>query len=363
MPSDRIRELDGVRGLAIVFVLIWHYATSLFDLRGPIGHAVYRSICWTWSGVDLFFVLSGFLIVGILMRHSSCPHYFRTFYARRVLRIIPLYYLLILGFILFRSLGLQARFYWLMAHPFPMWSYFAFVQNFLMGHAWRWGPPWLGITWSLAVEEQFYLLMPLLIFAANKRYLPLIFGAGILAAPVIRAMLPHLCATVLLPARMDSILIGALIAYYFENERVRSFLLRGKNMLRLLFVVFFIPACYMFDRGPAWKLGGSMIHSLLGIAYGFLVLIALICVSDWEGKFLRQKALAFLGKIPYCVYLIHSLVLGLLYPLILKQDPKIENLNGFLVACVALVLTIFVAALSYRYFEKPILDYAKRFKY
>jgi peptidoglycan/LPS O-acetylase OafA/YrhL len=172
--EPRSPALDGVRGVAILLVLFWHLYACVphpqwtqnfipFDWLANMG----------WSGVILFFVLSGFLIARILLRHRQQPRYFSTFYIRRTARIIPLYYLCLGSFLLVR--------HWLPSaenppltplldnHSIALWPYAIFVQNYAMAQINHFGGAWLGVTWSLAIEEQFYLLLPLLIAIAPRR--------------------------------------------------------------------------------------------------------------------------------------------------------------------------------------------------
>src|SRR5579862_7509574 len=169
--TGRIQELDGVRGLAILLILIDHYIYgSLGQYRDtPLGAIIRDVFPLSWSGVDLFFVLSGFLIGGILMDHRDSTDYFKTFYIRRACRILPIYFIWIILFFsiawLFSShasSGWYAEEFRRIPH-LPDWRYFFFLQNFNMATTNDFGPVWTGITWSLCIEEQFYLLMPLII--------------------------------------------------------------------------------------------------------------------------------------------------------------------------------------------------------
>lgn len=153
-----IKPLDGLRAIAIAMVLVWHYVTNAIDpaLFGGGARVLQMVTSMTWSGVDLFFVLSGFLIGRILIAHRDSAHYFSAFYIRRCLRIFPAYYL-VLGLIAMLGMSpLAAQLPWLMDDLKPAWSYAAYLQNFFMGDGF--GGNALSVTWSLAVEEQFYLL-------------------------------------------------------------------------------------------------------------------------------------------------------------------------------------------------------------
>ena len=156
----RCAQLDGVRGVALAMVLVWHCFCCQVDAESPvIVGSVSRAFSLGWSGVDLFFVLSGFLIAGILLDHQKTSNYFRVFYLRRTCRIFPLYFLLLGAFVcLYRTpLAASDSFRWLFENPHPIRSYATFTQNIFMATRGSFGPHWLGITWSLAVEEQLTL--------------------------------------------------------------------------------------------------------------------------------------------------------------------------------------------------------------
>lgn len=174
----RIPELDGLRGLAILLVIFFHYTNgeSLTRLDG-LAYYVQRSAASSWTGVNLFFVLSGFLIGGILVDARGSDSYFRTFYARRFFRIIPIYYLWICLYIaLVSAAGHAIRLHSFSGKALPrgfeVYAHFLFIQNLIPNggspQSGLWGS-WFGHLWSLAVEEQFYLLAPLMIWWLSPR--------------------------------------------------------------------------------------------------------------------------------------------------------------------------------------------------
>src|ERR1700733_691121 len=210
--SYNIRALDGIRGLAIIFVMLFH-----FEGRVPACNVVIGSlkfICgFGWFGVDLFFALSGFLITGILLDTRQADNYFGAFYARRILRIFPLYYAVLTAVLV--AAGLK--------HPRPNGVplvadeklYFLYLTNWLALWKGKWGPNMLGHFWSLAVEEQFYLIWPFCVWWLIPRKL---ITMAIVASSV--ALLVRICwvahsgpsqAIVMSTlTRMDSLLCGAL---------------------------------------------------------------------------------------------------------------------------------------------------------
>ena len=157
-PNSRIVELDGLRGCACLIVVISHY----------FGEVAYGAgfLCLEWIGVDLFFCLSGFLIGGILLDNRASPSYFGTFYIRRSLRIFPIYYLSV-------SLVLLAlpRLAGPAEAAYPVGIYYGYLQNFAMSFTGVETPRWLTPTWTLCVEEQFYLLLPAILYLTPRRWL------------------------------------------------------------------------------------------------------------------------------------------------------------------------------------------------
>src|SRR5277367_5847036 len=217
----RIPELDGLRGLAILLVILCHYVGE--SDHKPLGywpHRVLSAFAIGWSGVDLFFVLSGFLIGGILLEARGSPNYFRAFYMRRVFRIFPIYYLWILLFAVLALLGLSG-------FPFPFEVHrqdllqipvqLAFLQN-MKFNSYEFPYLWFVVTWSLAVEEQFYLIAPPLIRFLSHRRLLAVLAATICVAPFIRLYIFYhialgtFAAAYLLPCRADTLACGILLA-------------------------------------------------------------------------------------------------------------------------------------------------------
>jgi peptidoglycan/LPS O-acetylase OafA/YrhL len=268
--SVRMPELDGLRGIAIFLVLIWHYALGTFVLE-PGSTAAYALACLrlTWSGVDLFFVLSGFLIGGILIDNQKSNNYFKVFYARRVCRIFPLYFywlLLFCGLLFTAHLLFLPNLAWLLADPvkmaanpanlelppdpLPLWSYATFSQNFLMTYRNTMGPNWMGITWSLAVEEQFYCALPFIIRYLEPRKLPWFLVGFILAAPLLRVSLSFsfssgpLAAYVLTPCRADALLLGALCAWVVRQQQIAQLLADHTKALYAAFVILLLGAVF-----------------------------------------------------------------------------------------------------------------------
>src|SRR5262245_37085760 len=201
MNNTRIVELDGIRGAASLAVLIAHYF-------GEVPHGI-PGLMTGWIGVDTFFVLSGFLIGSIILAQHREPQFFRTFYLRRAARIIPIY--AVVCAITLTLAAATAGNTW-SDDPYGAGVYATFSQNFAMA-VWGGGGKWLQPTWTLAVEEQFYLVLPALIVVTPRRWRVAALVTLFCTALVIRLMLaPSLAAFTLLPSRMDLLLCGVGIA-------------------------------------------------------------------------------------------------------------------------------------------------------
>src|SRR5215475_10089221 len=187
-PKQRLIELDGLRGFALVMILVFHALSQEGDY--PYGSLLYflqRSVGMGWTALDLFFVLSGFLIGGILMDARDSPSYFKTFYARRFFRIVPVYFAWVLLYVLLVAFaadevvklsnsGLRPPL------NFSIWSHFLFLQNSFHFHYLGLSGAWFGHLWSLAVEEQFYLVAPLVVRFVPPRHLKWILAATVALA-------------------------------------------------------------------------------------------------------------------------------------------------------------------------------------
>jgi peptidoglycan/LPS O-acetylase OafA/YrhL len=310
-----------------------------------------------WSGVDLFFVLSGFLIGGILLDHRMCSNYFQVFYIRRICRILPLYFSLLFLYLML-SRHSSPSYAWLFADPLPIWSYLTFTQNYLVS-GFDQGGHWLGITWSLAVEEQFYLGLPLLIRFASTPVFLLMSTTLVLLAPVMRFWVGDVGAFAYTFCRTDSVFIGVLLAWFYRNRRFIEFL--RQNRVACWGALSIMITLTSFALLAAYGLGGIGNHFWFAILYGiFLILIVVFAESRLAG-IIRNRCLVWLGIRSYFIYLAHQAVSGLLHGALFGAEPKIDSWFHFVVTMTALIVVLFLASASYRYFELPFLCYGRKF--
>ena len=356
--APRIRELDGIRGLAIVMVLLAHYIQNpLITVSGVLPKYTAKLLSLTWSGVDLFFVLSGFLICGILIDNKGSPTLFRTFYVRRSLRILPLYFLLLGIFFLLKSRLVIPP---LFDHALPFWSYATFTQNIVMVQFPDTTNYWLGLTWSLAVEEQFYLILPLVVALFPKRYLMGLFCVGILGAALLRLLFPGYHAYLLTPWRADALLTGALVALLVRSSVVMSWIAKNKRLLVAAFLVLLAGAGIMTAK--PWS-SWARNHLWLAMLYGSFLLVALTNAMPPINRILRSGWLVWMGAVSYGVYLLHGPVAGLLHWFISGTGVELRTSLHFATTALAMLITLGLAALSFRYFETPLLGIAHKLKY
>ena len=366
----RIPELDGIRGTAILIIIIFHWfilegtvvLPSRFETVGSFG----------WTGGDLFFVLSGFLIGGILMDAKHASNYFSVFYFRRFCRILPLY-----GAVCLLSLAVYyahlSTHGWLFEGKIPWYAYLTFGQNFWMAKYNAVSSHQIDVTWSLAVEEQFYLTLPLVIWMVKPKYLLHMLISGIVSAPLVRMTLwftlnleHRVTATYLLaPCRMDALLLGVLAAWAVRREASWQWLLANKSVLKIS--CFGLGLGFLVMIRMRWGLGSfalvSFGYTWIALFYLSLLLLAVTQEDSLASKIFKMRFLTELGTLAYGLFLFHQPVLGLVYALLVKASPKLEGAGELGVTLLAAIPLALLARLSWDYFEKPLVNIGRRHKY
>jgi peptidoglycan/LPS O-acetylase OafA/YrhL len=213
--TQRIPQPDVVRGIAILLVLV--HNLNAFTVR-PFSYLT----TYGWMGVDLFFVLSGFLITGILLDSKQSARFFTNFYARRCLRIWPLYYVVFLSIFVVLPLLWHQQAHDIFQRAHPWWSYFFYLQNFFVAQPLKsFGA--LGVTWSLAVEELFYLVWPLFVRFLGLTQLRWVAWCIILGSPALRLFLSNRHVLIYSNpfCRLDGMMAGALLALYVRKPGIQ----------------------------------------------------------------------------------------------------------------------------------------------
>ena len=366
--SRHIASLDGLRGLAFLMIFFRHYGITSHQKQLWVKIAAY--LCYGgWMGVDLFFVLSGFLITGILLDTRESPRYFTNFYARRVLRIFPLYYTaLAVLFVLTPWLHLQ----WHGGH----FAYLFYAGNL----AYNLNPSLAEVKpavsflhlWSLAVEEQFYLIWPLVVMmVSSRRRLAWICGGLSLAGLALRVCLllwlprgdAYEWCYAELPTHMDGLLYGALAAISIRELSLQGALQWAHKILPY-------ALCAM---GLVIAFGGVDFHSISMTVIGFPVLAAifacLVLLSLRSGSLVNRfgnvPALRFIGRYSYGMYVYHILFWPGLSWILPWQQVRLHSvvLGGLGFMLLLLAGTMGVSVASYELYEKQWLRLKKRFAY
>ncbi len=369
--TSRIPELDGIRGVAILLVLIWHYAvvqllafphdTLIAKVRDRFG--------LTWSGVDLFFVLSGFLIGGILIDARESPAYFRTFYIRRFFRIVPIYAVICLIFLLVAVLFGSAQ--QALGPPMPWYVYATFSQNLFLTYHKAFSKYYLEVAWSLAVEEQFYLTIPLLIWLIPRKHLLKVMAAIVALTPIVRTLFfyksaaPAVSTYTLVICRADGLALGVIGAILMRRPEIRQLLSDRKWILNTFMASFFLGVAALtrkkwFIGSPAMSTWG---YTCLALFYLSVVLMAVTRTQGWLGRAMRNRYLMALGTIAYATYLLHVQVCFGLHHLLRGHDPELRSVADVLVNLLALACTLAAAQLSWRFFESRLVSYGHKFSY
>lgn len=370
--SSRILELDGLRGIAIGMVVLYHYFFQTIAANGGFLGFVQASTRLGWSGVDLFFVLSGFLIGGILLDARNASNYFQVFYLRRFFRIVPIYFVYLsiaVGLWWLGTRGVTANFEWVYRERLPWLPHFLFLQNFWMAFASSMGA--LGVTWSLAVEEQFYLTLPGLVRLFSGAKLQSALVAGIILAPVSRIVLHAFAPThylawyTLMPCRADALLLGVLGAMLLRSPEWKSRLEKNRKILLVLAAVLGagLVAMTVHGTGPFGIVMLTVGYSWIALFYLTALLCAVLYRETWFGSSLRWAWLRWVGSIAYGVYLFHGLFLRLVQSLLFAGPAPVGSAQEFLVSLAALALTLAFCSLSWRYFEKPLVELGHRWRY
>jgi peptidoglycan/LPS O-acetylase OafA/YrhL len=327
-----IPQFDQLRALAVLLVMLFHASHHV---------AAFPMATWLsfgWVGVDLFFVLSGFLITGVLLESRDQARYFVNFYTRRILRIWPLYFALLA--VMFEIMPRLAP-HWsatAMKNAHPAWAFVLFVQNLTTGHDLT-GP--LSVTWSLAIEEQFYLVWPLLIWLLPRDRVRQLALVLILGSPLLRLLLnlahTHVDVYFNTMTRLDGLAVGSFLAIWLPEADPS----RVKRSAMILLPMVLTAAITIRS---SW-----IQYSTIALSAGAIVSLSLF-VS------FRSAFLVYTGRISYGLYLVHLALFGLATkPELRRFYPRNAFLNDLAYVLTGLALSYGLASLSWFAYEKQIL--------
>ncbi len=358
---DYYPQLDGLRALAVLLVMAWHFL--------PYDNLFRDSYRWGWFGVRLFFVLSGFLISGILLREKQTEakvgSVLYAFYARRALRIFPLYYAYIL-LLLFTTKAMAAYFPW----------FALYLHNILMFDRESLSiVPGASILWTLAIEEQFYLVWPLVLLLLPVKRIPLVMVGcivlGIITRFVLRVYLGYSTgvAMVFPTSNIDSLVMGSLLAYcrlYLPNQELVT---RRLNVIGAIGFAFILVqfAFWNFwgvqlENSPAGNFNFVASDFFASLFFVFAIDRAARRDSGVAGAVLSHPWASAIGRISYGIYVLHMFCGHLVWGLAAKigfSSPERDIL--LFVPCV--LVSIAAAFVSWKLFESPLNSLKRYFPY
>ena len=368
VTGEPIPGLDGVRGLAILLVLA-HNLNPFSGTGRPLERWIEYDSNFGWVGVQLFFVLSGFLITGILLDTRGAPRYLRAFFARRVLRIFPLYYgVLVGGLLVLPALGLAPS--RLLADPDHRVWLWVYLVN--------WAEPLgRGVAafphfWSLAVEEQFYFAWPLVVrHAAPRRLLAIAGGlmiAALAARIVVRAAgLGGEAAYMFTVCRMDALAVGAAVAALIRMPAAHAWLVDQRGRIAVgagaLFVAGFVTTGGYARTGLPDQVYG---YTILAVMFAALVVLVVLDHERGRGRIgaiFSHRILRSFGTYSYGIYLFHQFINQLIgVPLLDRLLPHGTGIKAGIVYMLAVTAASYaIAFVSYHAYEKHFLALKRHF--
>jgi peptidoglycan/LPS O-acetylase OafA/YrhL len=345
------KNLDGVRAIAVFMVMIFHFCIDVHK-TDPIIRLISKVAVLGKTGVELFFVLSGFLITRILLSTKNESTYFKNFYVRRILRIMPLYYLFLLIYYFVSPLVFTPP----QQVPFSQQIYFyTYLQNVAFTFHWKTEGPFH--YWSLAVEEHFYLFWPLVIYFTNPKTLYKIIGLIIVAAFALRIYMVslHYPVHIFTFTRFDSLAFGALLAlietdhWITAKNSIKFLLLAATALVPLAMVLIYLKD----DSGT-----GQVVKFFLLPLFYFSLVGYVLCIpqTHFVNRLLKLKFLAYTGKISFGLYVFHIFCYALANRYFPTKYWPIQLATG-------LSLAYIVASFSFYFFESNFLKLKKYFEY
>ncbi len=373
VPGERVAALDGMRGFAVLWVMLYHFlhgATHNYWLF----HGVFAFIRYGYWGVDVFFVLSGFLITGILYDSRLAGNYFSAFYARRVLRIFPLYYSVLIAVFLIlpafheftpQQAAMAREQGWLW---FYLGNIAMVVRNAPVFDA---GSIKLLHFWSLAIEEQFYLVWPAVVLIFSRKALMRICAALVVAAAISRLAVADLgiaqpMASFFTLSRVDGLALGALVALWARGTMGTEQMHHAARQIAIVFLALLAIILLAMSRHWAGTLPGYLLDPVHLILFAAVLVMAVAApVGGWVRSAFSTRWLVFFGKYSYALYVFHYMMLPLFHRIV-PMECMTRLCHSFVVGVavrvvVCTTLSLIVSLLSWHLLEKHFLALKKYF--
>lgn len=343
-------QLDCLRSIAVFLVIISHWFSEkhILNRYTPNGQL----------GVTLFFVLSGFLITGILIQskllinhRTTIKNEFKRFYIRRSFRIFPIYYLLLLILWMVNDHDFINGAFW---HLFYASNFLFYFQNAFSGN--------VSHFWSLAVEEQFYLIWPAIIFYTPLKYLNNTFIIGIIIGIIFRIMVSSPqsdLGRLLMPGSLDSFCIGGMFSFgkFFKKNWYEQIInVLGKSLIALIFV--YVAFVFIERHYNIYWLHNAFYYTIISLIFGLIIIACSNGVkSKLIGAMLNNHVLIYLGKISYGLYLYHNFIP---YIYDIKLPGTLNYLSIYFVQFTRMLILIGIASISWFLVERPMLKIKNR---
>lgn len=386
MAEDRLKPLDGLRAFAIITVMLFHtdnyfQHVDLSILGAKFQNLIYNGFC----GVDLFFVLSGFLITSQILKSPLTKDNTKKFFIKRFLRIAPAYYVILIFVTLFIRVQSDVSEATLPTHDIftkwfpPFFSHLLFLQDYFFRF-----PPIMTVFWTLAIEIKFYFLCPVFVYFLNKfqdENTKVLAISGVFIGYILLRyfIFAHYLSTNTMDMNeylwnvrstfhttLDGLMIGGLCAYVNKNQVAQTFLKKKyvANVLvslgLVLFIILMLPVKYYAIDRNVTLFEIAILPVCVALVFGMIVLGA-VNKSHAE-SFLSHESLKFIATISYCLYLVHILVLKYLQPVGKSNLFQNWNINAiwFCMTILYFCIAIMISYILHRIVEKPCIDWSKK---
>jgi len=365
-----IKVLDGIRGWAIIFVMLYHFTIPFQQSIGlnSVDFIFAKFLQMGWVGVDLFFVMSGFLITNILLSTQSKPNYYKNFYVRRILRIFPLYYGMLLILLIVMpaiSDSFASKTATMQANSFWFWTY---LVNWKVASLGTFADFQSGYMWSLAVEEQFYIVWPLIVHLFRNNLIKassvLLFTSLLLKIWLLFYGASGTTIYTMTITHLDGLLLGSIFGSLYFHKKITSSLITQVGY----FAVFASIGCVtLIITSGAFIFYSSLVGSIgvtfISIIFTYILLKAVR--AEINTSLLTQPLVIKCGQLCYGLYLLHQPIAILVNEKLISSTSFV--LNGSYIPTVILsslicfVISLIVASVSYKLFELPLLKLKKYF--